>query len=256
LLSTFEARFDVTQDLADLLLDNASHWSWGVRKAWNLRFRQGLVEQSTYAELVELGFTSSQVGSILKFVDMRYSAIKELKKYELKNLEIAIEKRGLAIATKTRKIQSLTKRLEKLRLKRDKIAPQLGKPRSAKYIAVLDELRNADADLKFCINWVKQKSRVLDAKKAKLTSLDKTIESGRFSMCFGSSKLLSQRPGNHNTQTTPFNSLDEWKQVWSDARNGQWWAVGNKNKPSANQEVQWLPDTKLKFLLHKAEFLQ
>jgi hypothetical protein len=109
LLSTFEARFDVTPELSELLLVNASHWSRGVRKAWNFRFRKGLSEQSTYAELVGLGFTSLQVGSILKFVDMRYSAIKELKKYELKNLQLAIEKRESAIATKNRKIQSLTK---------------------------------------------------------------------------------------------------------------------------------------------------
>ena len=39
------------------------------------------------------------------------------------------------------------------------------------------------------------------------------------------------------------NSVDEWKEAWSDARQCQWWSVGNKNKPSGNQEVQWLPET-------------
>jgi IS605 OrfB family transposase len=243
LLSTFETRFDVTPELSELLLDNASHWSWGVRKAWNFRFRKGLSEQSAYAELVGVGFTSAQVNSILHFVDMRYSGIKELKKYEFKNLQLAIEKRESAIATKNRKIQSLSKRLDKLRLKRDKLAPQLGNERSGKYIAVLAEIRKNDEDLKFCINWVKQKTQALDAKKGKLASLDETIESGRFSLCFGSSKLLAQRPGKHNAETTPFNSVDEWKQAWSDARQNQWWSVGNKNKPSGNQEVQWLPET-------------
>jgi hypothetical protein len=129
LISTFETRFDVTPELSELLLDNASHWSWGVHKAWNLRFRQGLAEQSTYAELVKLWFTSSQVGSILKFVDMRFSAIKELKKYEFKNLQLAIEKRESAVSTKKRKVQVLTKRLDKLSIKRDKLAPKLGKAR-------------------------------------------------------------------------------------------------------------------------------
>ena len=97
---------------------------------------------------------------------MRFSAIKELKKYEFNNLQLAIEKRESAIATKNRKIQSLTKRLDKLRLKRDKLARELGNGRSAKYIAVLAEIRKNDADLKFCINWVKQKTQALDAKKA------------------------------------------------------------------------------------------
>jgi hypothetical protein len=84
----------------------------------------------------------------------------------------------------------------------------------------------------------------LDAKKGKVASLDKTIESGNFSLCFGSSKLLAQRPSNHNAETTLFNSFEEWKNVWSDARQSQWWSVGKKNKPSGNPEVQWLPDTK------------
>jgi hypothetical protein len=139
LLSTFETRFDVTPELSELLLDNASHWSWGVRKAWNFRFRKGLSEQSAYAELFGVGFTSAQVNSILQFADMRFSAMKELKKYEFKNLQLAIEKRESAIANKNRKIQSLTKRLDKFHLKRDKLAPQLGNARSAKYIAVLSE---------------------------------------------------------------------------------------------------------------------
>jgi hypothetical protein len=107
LLSTFEARFDVNPELSKLLLDNASHWSLGVRKAWNFRFRKGLSEQSTYADLVGLGFTSAQVGSILKFVDMRFSAIKELKKYEFKNLQLAIEKREYALLPKSARFNRL-----------------------------------------------------------------------------------------------------------------------------------------------------
>lgn len=234
----------MTPEVSGLLAQNASHWSWGLHKAWSLRYRQGLNERSTYAELCKLGFTSKQVGSILIAVDMRYKAIKELKEYEFKNLELGIEKRIQAISTKNRKIQSLTKRQERLRLKRDKLAPKLGKTRSAKYMAVLAEIRNADADLKFCINWVKQKSRVLDSKKGKLTSLDKTIERGHFSLCFGSSKLLSQRPGKHNAETTPFHSVNEWKEAWSNARQSQWWSVGATDKPCGNPEVQWLPETK------------
>ena len=140
---------------------------------------------------------------------MRFSAIKELKKYEFKNLQIAIEKRESAISAKNRKVVSLTKRLVKLRLKRDKLAPQSEATRSKKYVTVLSEIREANADLNFCINWVKQKTRVLEAKKGKLESLDNTIESGKFSLCFGSSKLLAQRPNEHNAETTPFTQQSE-----------------------------------------------
>jgi hypothetical protein len=70
LLSTFEARFNVTPEVSGLLAQNASHWSLGLNKAWSLRYRQGLKEKSAYAELCKLGFTSKQVGSILIAVDM------------------------------------------------------------------------------------------------------------------------------------------------------------------------------------------
>jgi hypothetical protein len=96
-----------------------------------------LNERSAYAELCKFGFTSKQVGSILIAVDMRYKAIKNLKEYEFKNLELAIEKRTQAISIKNRKIESLTKRILKLRTQRNKLAPKNGNERSAKYRAVL-----------------------------------------------------------------------------------------------------------------------
>jgi hypothetical protein len=132
LILTFEVRFDVSPEVSELLAQNASHWSWGLKKAWSLRCRKGFSKSSTYAELCKFGFTSKQVGSLLIAVVMRFTAIKEVKKYEFKNLKIAIEKRESAISSKTRKIQTLKKRLEKLRVKRDKLAPQSGTPNSKK----------------------------------------------------------------------------------------------------------------------------
>jgi chromosome segregation ATPase len=175
---------------------------------------------------------------------MRYKAIKELKEYEFKNLELAIEKRIQAISTKNRKIESLTKRISKLRTQRNKLAPKNGKERSAKYRAVLTSIRAAKSDLEFCKNWVNQKSQALDAKKGKLATLAKVIESGRLSLCFGSSKLLTQRPGRHNADSSPFESIESWQMAWNDARQNQWWCVGATDKPCGNPEVQWLPETK------------
>jgi hypothetical protein len=243
LLSTFEARFDVTPEVSGLLAQNAAQWSLGLHKAWSLRYRQGLNEKSAYAELCKLGFTSKQVGSILIAVDMRYKATKELKEYEFKNLELAIEKRYQSISTKNRKIESLTKRISKLRTQRNKLAPKNGKERSAKYRAVLASIRAAQSDLQLCKNWVDQKSRALDAKKGKLATLATVIESGRFSLCFGSFKLLAQRPGMHNADSSPFDSIEAWQMTWNDARQNQWWSVGATDKPCGNPEVQWLPET-------------
>lgn len=109
---------------------------------------------------------------------------------------------------------------------------------------MLASIRDAESDLQFCKNWVDQKSRALHIKKGKLATLAKVIESGRFSLCFGSSKLLAQRPVLHNADSTPFESIKSWQMAWDDARQSRWWSVGATDKPCGNPEVQWLPETK------------
>ncbi|MET0964698.1 MAG: hypothetical protein ABWY05_18055 [Noviherbaspirillum sp.] len=70
------------------------------------------------------------------------------------------------------------------------------------------------------------------------------IAAGRYRLCFGSRKLLAQRPTEHNRDSTPFASLEEWRKAWDIARSGQWWSVGKTDKPQGNPEIQWLPETK------------
>jgi hypothetical protein len=83
---TFETGLDVAQEMPALLAANAAHWSWGLRKTWSLRYRQGLSEAQVYAALKKCGFTSEQVGSLLIAAEMRHSGLVELKKYELASL--------------------------------------------------------------------------------------------------------------------------------------------------------------------------
>jgi hypothetical protein len=175
---------------------------------------------------------------------MRYKAIRELKEYELENLDLDIETRTKAISTKNRKIESLTKRGSKLLTQRNKLTPKNGKERSTTYRGGLSSIRDAESDLQFCNHWGGQKSQALDAKKGKQATLAKTSESGRFSIRFGSSMLLAQRPGMHNTDSSPFESVDAWQMACNDARQSQWWSVGATDKPCGNPEVQWLAHTK------------
>lgn len=244
MLHTFETRLDVDQETVALLTANAAHWSWGLRKAWGLFYRQQLPKPQVYAILTKCDFTSEQVGSLLIAAEMRHSGLVELKKYERDQLELAIFKRERAIRDKQKKIAALEKRQAKLWEKRDKLAPKPGKPRSKKYLEVLAKLREIPGELEFCRSWVAQKERVLEAKRSALRSLGADIEAGRCSLCFGSKKLLAQRPAEHNRTTTPFASLDDWRKAWDVARSGQWWSVGKTDKPQGNPEVQWLPETK------------
>jgi len=243
-LHTFETRLAVDQETAALLAANAAHWSWGLRKAWSLLYRQHLPKAQVYASLTKCDFTSEQVGSLLITVEMRHAGLVELKRYEQGQLELAIAKRERAVRDKQKKIATLEKKQEKLRAKRDKLAPKPGKSRSKKYLAVLAQLRDIPSELAFCRNWVRQKERVLNAKRAALKHLVADIEADRYSLCFGSRKLLAQRPMAHNWETTPFASLEGWRKAWDVARSGQWWSVGKTDKPQGNAEVQWLPESK------------
>lgn len=239
----FEARLALTPELDELLASNAAHWSWGLRQAWSLLYRQGLSTAQAYDALSRSEFTSKQARSLIASAQMRHSALVELKKYEVRQLVLGIERRERALAQKRRQIASLGKRHPRLRAMRDKFAPQAGQLRSQRYRQALEELRNVDRELAFCRNWVQQKERGLRAKEGKQESLLAAFDAERARLCFGSAKLLAQRPGAHNLAITPFASVKEWRKACNTAHSSQWWSVGHADKPSGNPEVQWLPDT-------------
>ncbi|WP_454752490.1 hypothetical protein [Cupriavidus necator] len=141
MLHTFEARLNLTPELAALLAANSERWSWGARKAWSLLYRQNLTRTTAYATLTREGFTSHQVDSMLRQAEMRHAGLVELKKYERGQLELAIQRRECALADKGKKIQALSKRQAKLRAQRDKVAPKPGKARSNRYLTTLARLR-------------------------------------------------------------------------------------------------------------------
>lgn len=242
MLYTFETRLTVDAETDALLASNAAHWSFGLRKAWALLYRQRLSKPNAYAELCKLGFTSHQVVSMLSSAEMKQSSLKELKKYELRQLQLAILKREAAIRDKTRKVEKLQKRLLKLRARRDDFAPSNGKQRTKRYLETLRTSREVERELKFCRNWIAQKQVALKAKDGRLAQLQHQLKEEHFSLCFGSKKLLAQRPGQYNPDS-PFETLDDWQAAWEAARNSQWWSVGHTDEESGNKEIRWLPDT-------------
>lgn len=224
------------------MASNAGHWSFGLRKAWSLLYRRSLTKPQAYAELSKLDFTSHQVGSMLMSAEMKHSALLELKKLEIRNLQLAIVKRDDALLDKARKVLALQKRQAKLRAKRDSFAPSEGRQRSKRYLGALQALREVDAELAFCLNWMAQKRRVLRDKRGQLERAKAAAAAGRVSLCFGSKKLLAQRPDSANPGSA-FQTLDDWRTAWEDGRDGQWWSVGRTDTTQSNDEVKWYPDT-------------
>jgi hypothetical protein len=241
LLNTFETRLTVDADLDALLAAQAAQWSWGLRKAWSLLYRQHLSKPQAYAELMKHEFTSAQVGSMLMSAEMRHAGLVELKKFELKQMELAILKRERAVFDKKKKVLTLMKRQEKLRAQRDKFAPTAGKKRAKRYLETLRVLRDVEQELAFCRNWIAQKERVLRDKRGKLKRLQDDVAAGRYSLCFGSKKLLAQRPTGHNEDTTPYQTLEAWEAAWNSARDGQWWSVGHTEKKAATRKFGGCP---------------
>lgn len=243
MLHTFETRLTVNAETDALLATQAARWSWGLRKAWVLLYRRRLTSPQAYAELMRHDFTSAQVGSLLMSAEMRHAGLVELKKYERKQLELAIDRRERAVVDKNKKVSALTKRRAKLRVQREKFAPKPGRERAKRFLEVLRKLREIEMELNFCLNWVVQKERVLRDKRGTLKRLKDVISAGQYSLCFGSKKLLAQRPTILNADTTPFGSEEAWRAAWDNARDGQWWAVGHTDEVSGNKEVRWLPES-------------
>jgi hypothetical protein len=106
-----------------------------------------LTKPQAYAELMKRDFTSAQVGSMLISAEMRHAGLVELKKYELKRLELAIDRRERAVFDNGNKVLALVKRQAKLRTQRDKFAPKAGKERTTRYLETLRVLRDVGDEL-------------------------------------------------------------------------------------------------------------
>lgn len=242
-LYTFEARIPADGALDAVLAENASNWSRGLRAAWTLLYRRMLPELEAYAALKRLGFTSYQVGSLLLSAQTRHASLLETKRSELRQIELSLAQREAALASKRKKIATLERRRDKLRIKRNAWSPQHGKERFKRQLDVLGKLRDIESEIRLCRTWVQQKEAVLRDKRGIAKRLSSAIERGHVSLCFGSKKLLAQRPTETNRESTPFSTVTDWRAHWNAARDGQWWSVGHAKKPQGNPEVQWLPDT-------------
>lgn len=240
MIHTFETRLRVTDEQADVLTAYCAEWSRGLRVAY-AAVNRGEAQPLLYRRLTASGFTSHQGGSLIRHADARHKTLREVKAGELARRQAAIGKREHALAAKHRELDKLLKRQAKLVEQRAVWAPRDGRPQSKRFAKVLTDLRAVGPAVTACERWIRGKETVLSDKRTQAGRLAAQIDSGRLPLCFGSAKLLAQRPVAANAATTPFESVEDWREAWDDARDGQVWSVGAARKPSGNPEVHWDP---------------
>jgi len=240
LIHTFETRLRVTDEQAGVLTTYCAEWSRGLRIAY-AAVNRGEAQPLLYRRLTANGFTSHQAKSLQRHAEAKHKTLRGVKAGELSRRHAAIGKREHALAAKQRELDKLVKRQTKLLEQRAAWAPHSGRPQTKRFRQVLEGLRTVGPAIAACERWIRGKGTVLSDKRAQAGRLAEQLDSGRLPLCFGSAKLLAQRPVAANAATTPFESVEDWHTAWDDARDGQVWSVGDAAVPSGNREMLWDP---------------
>jgi len=236
MVNTIETRLklDLTQELD--INSCVSLWSEFYRKTWVMFNNLHLEENVIWHNLMNTNlFTSHQVDSIINKVKSEHAKFKALTKSQLNTHKNKLDNINKFINKEDKLIAKLNKDIIKL-----KSAKNLDYPKISK-------LFNSIKKKQFVIN---QKSIKLRRLTKSILILQKRIDNNTFKLCFGSSTLLKQRPGNHtdkfrlNSNQKVYDNLSDWKKDWDLARNNILYSVGNKNKPQGNAEIQYYHDSK------------
>ncbi len=258
MIHTIETRLKLNTT-QELLIDSCVVlWSGYYRKTWKLWNNQQLKENDIYHQLMGLNlFTSAQVNSLINKVKTEHAKIKELSKSQLKQQKAKFLNVTKFIAVEEKNISKLLDEISNLKVKL-KNYHNTNK-------AILKEPKNKIHErISKLTHSIKKKNLVLSNKKIKLNRLKRSIhileqriKFNKFKLCFGSSQLLKQRPGNFSDKfrlTQEQNkyknkniniNLADWEKDWDLARNNIWISIGDKNKPQGNAEIQYDPHTKI-----------
>ncbi len=95
-------------------------------------------------------------------------------------------------------------------------------------------------EVKFINRQVHYKNQRIRCIEANIERLKTTKETGRFSVTFGTKRLLRKQ---HQLEKNRYNSHAQWLQDWRKARNNRCWLVGSTNYAGGNPTVRYNPDT-------------
>ena len=236
MITTIETRLRLDKTQESEIDSCVLLWSKYYRKCWALWNNQKLSETEIYHKLIGLNlFTSEQICSLINKVKTEHSKIKELTKSQLKQKKSKLDNINKFIVKESKLISKYEKDIIELKSKKKLDYTKISK----------------------LVNSIKKKQLVINQKSIKVNRLNKSIkliqnriDSNTFKLCFGSSTLLSQRPGNHtdkfrlNNNQKVYESLTEWEKDWDLSRNNIWYSVGRASKPQGNAEIQYYPNTK------------
>ena len=259
MIHTIETRLKLNTT-QELIIDSCVVlWSTYYRKTWKLWNNQQLKENDIYHQLMGLNlFTSAQVNSLINKVKTEHAKIKELSKSQLKQQKTKLLNITKFIAAEQKNILKIYDEFNNLKLK-------LKNHSNENFKNILKESKNKIHErISKLIYSIKKKNLVLFNKKIKLRRLKRSInvleqriKFNKFKLCFGSSQLLKQRPGNFSDQfrlTQEQNkyknkdfhvNLAAWEKDWDLVRNNIWISIGDKKKPQGNAEIQYEPQTKI-----------
>ena len=259
MIHTIETRLNINTTQEDILDSCVVLWSTYYRKTWKLWNNQQLTEVAIYHHLMGLDlFTAAQVSSLINKVKTEHAKIKELSKTQLKQKKLKLTNITKFIQKEQSNIQRFHDEIITLKVKLKNHNDVNNK------VKIKEPTTKTHEKITKLNHSMQKKSFVLYQKKIKLKRLQKSIcileqriNCNKFKLCFGSSQLLSQRPGNHSDKfrsTQEQNkyknkefkvNLSAWKKDWDLARNNIWISIGDKKAPQGNREIQYNPQTRI-----------
>ena len=156
--------------------------------------------------LVRLGITARQFNSVAHDVKGDIQSKKKLLKQEIEDKKNAIKQVEKSIKTKQAKIKKLKKR---------------------------GNCQKQIKEIEFVIH---QKKRKLNRLKDRLSQLKQDLKDGRIRICFGSKKLFNKQ---FNLKENGYESHEQWKEDWQQARSNQFFFMGSKDESGGNQTCKF-----------------
>ena len=233
-MTTIETRLKLTAKEQAEIDQCVVDWSQGYRMAWSRLNTKKEAEIDVKHHLNTTNrWTAYQVGSMIQMVRGETRKTRALTKTQL--------------TQQTEKLKKVIETIEKLETNQKmakSVLSQLKQAKTKKYATIGLQIKRMEKLEAALENKRAQAKRLAQA----IATFEKRIEENTYAVCFGSKKLLGQRPGGHK-QTTyattqaqkPYNSLDDWRKDWELARNNTWYSVGDKSKPFGNGEIQYDP---------------
>ncbi|MDQ1325339.1 MAG: hypothetical protein QG564_463, partial [Campylobacterota bacterium] len=229
MIYTFETRLKLSSSEEKLLTRDLHLWNNFYRIGF-VQYSKKQDEQKLYHYLQVKTHHAQISKSLVNVIAGKHKALVELQKTHKQELET--------------KIKALEKTIKELKTKISKQQQKIIKLTAwAKH--------NAIAKNNKTLHLIAKKEQALQLKQQKLERLNEQINNKKVSMCFGGKKLFKQRQG-----LTTQKAISQWQEVWDLARNSTRIAIGNKNTPYGNPEIQYNHTTQKIRIRLAAELVQ